>query len=100
MTFFSARDLRTIPKNVWECLSEDGEAVITNNGKPVALMVNIAEGNFEETLKSVRQARAMIAFNSMRNKAAKAGFMSDEEIEAEIIAARKERRGRQRPGKK
>jgi antitoxin (DNA-binding transcriptional repressor) of toxin-antitoxin stability system len=94
MTFFSARDLRTVPRDIWECLSADGEAVITNNGKPVALMVNIAEGNFEETLKGVRQAKAMIAFNSMRDKAAKAGFMSDKDIEAEIAAVRKERAGK------
>ena len=89
MNFYSVRDLRTTPKSVWENLSADGEVVITNNGKPTALMLDITDGSFEETLKAVRQARAMIAFNSMRAKAAKRGYMSDEEIEAEIAAARR-----------
>ena len=89
MNFYSVRDLRTTPKSVWENLSADGEVVITNNGKPTALMLDITDGSFEETLKAVRQARAMIAFNSMRAKAAERGYMSDEEIEAEIGAARR-----------
>ena len=89
MNFYSVRDLRTTPKSVWENLSADGEVVITNNGKPTALMLDITDGSFEETLKAIRQARAMIAFNSMRAKAAERGYMSDEEIEAEIAAARR-----------
>ncbi len=90
MKFYSVRDLRTTPKSLWENLVTDGEVVITNNGKPTAFLLNIADGSFEETLKAVRQAKAMIAFNAMRSKAAEKGFMPDEEIEAEIAAARKE----------
>jgi hypothetical protein len=93
MTFFTARDLRTIPRTIWKDLSKNGETVITNNGKPVALMLDISDGNFEEVVKSVRQVKAMIAFNSMRSRAAKNGFMTDEEIEAEILAARLELTG-------
>ncbi len=90
MNFYTVRDLRTTPKSIWEDLAADGEAVITNNGKPTALLIDIADGSFEETVKAVRQAKAMIAFNSMRTKAAKSGYMSEEEIEAEINAARGE----------
>lgn len=89
MNFYTVRDLRTTPKSIWENLAVDGEAVITNNGRPMALLLDIADGNFEETLKAVRQAKAAIAFNSMRSKAAAEGYMSDEEIEAEIAAARR-----------
>ena len=89
MEFYSVRDLRTESKNVWENLSVGGEVVITNNGKPSALMINIPEGGFDEIVQAVRQAKAMIAFNSMRNKATMSGFMSEEEIENEINAARK-----------
>ena len=88
MNFYTVRDLRTIPKNIWEKLSVDGEVVITNNGKPTALMLDIADGNFEETLKAVRQAKAMMAFNSIRKTAGENGYMTEEEIEAEINAAR------------
>ena len=48
------------------------------------------EALLEETLKAVRQAKAMMAFNSMRGKAAAKGYLSEEEIEAEIAAARQE----------
>ena len=89
MNFYTVRDLRTTPKSIWENLSADGEVVITNNGRPTALLVNIADGSFEETIKAVRQAKAVIAFNSMRIKAAAKGYMSDEDIEAEIAAARR-----------
>lgn len=89
MNFYTVRDLRTTPKHLWDSLSRDGEVVITNNGKPTALMFDISDGDFEETVKAVRQAKAGIAFNSMRSRAAKAGYMSDEDIAAEIAAARR-----------
>jgi hypothetical protein len=89
MNFYTARDLRTIPKSIWESLSEDGELVITNNGKPTALMLDITENSLEEVIKAVRQAKAMRAFNNMRSKAAERGFMSEKEIQAEIATYRK-----------
>ncbi len=89
MNFYTVRDLRTTPKSLWDSLVADGEVVITSNGRPTALLLDIADGSFEETLKAVRQAKAMIAFNSMRSKAASKGYMTDEEIEAEIAALRK-----------
>lgn len=90
MKFYSVRDLRTTAKKIWENLNVDGEAVITNNGKPTALLIDIDDDSFEETIKAIRQAKAMMAFNTMRSKAAKRGFMSDAEIEQEINAARAE----------
>lgn len=88
MEFYSVRDFRTETKAVWESLARGGEVVITNNGKPAALMIEIPEGGFDETVQAVRQARAMAAFNSMRRRAAAAGYMSDEEIEAAITEAK------------
>ncbi|MDR1452695.1 MAG: type II toxin-antitoxin system Phd/YefM family antitoxin [Candidatus Margulisbacteria bacterium] len=96
MNFYTARDLRTIPKSIWGNLAADSEVIITNNGRPTALMLSISETNFDETVKAVRQAKAMIAFNSMRSKAAKRGFMTDAEINAEIKAGRRERRVKQK----
>ena len=88
MNFYSVRDLRTDTKNMWEKLSSGDEIVITNNGKPSALMISIPDGGFDETVQAVRQAKAMIALNRMRRKAAKAGFMTDEEIESVIADVR------------
>ncbi|MCL2433428.1 MAG: type II toxin-antitoxin system Phd/YefM family antitoxin [Clostridia bacterium] len=90
MNFYTVRDLRTSPKSIWESLEGDGRVVITNNGKPSALMLDISGGNFEETLLAVKQALAMRAVNNMRQRAANAGYMTDEEIDAEIKAARGE----------
>lgn len=88
MEFYSVRDFRTESKAVWENLAKGGKVVITNNGKPAALMVDIPEGKFDEVVQAVRQARAMAAFNSMRRRAAAQGYMSDEEIEAAIAEVR------------
>ncbi len=90
MDFYSVRDLRTDSKAIWNSLASGDEIVITNNGKPSALMIDIPEGSFDEIVQAIRQARAMIAFNSMRRQAAARGFLSDEDIEAEIAAARSE----------
>ena len=89
MNFFTARDLRTMPKSIWQALASSGEVVITNNGKPTVLMLNISEDNFDQVVRAVRQARAMLAFNHLRGQAAERGFMSEEDIEVEIAATRK-----------
>jgi len=54
-------------------------------------MLDISDGDFEETLRAVNQAQAMIGINNMRKKAASAGYMNDKEIREEIDAARKEK---------
>lgn len=90
MNFYSIRDLRTESKEMFHTLNHGEDVIITNNGKPAALMIDINQNNFEEVLHAVRQAKAMIAFNSMRMKAAASGYMSEEEINAEIDAARNE----------
>ena len=92
MNFYSIRDLRSETKSICENIRQSGEAVITNNGKPALLMMDISEENFEEIIRAVRQAKAMIAFNSMRAVAAANGYMSEEEIEEEIKSSRVERR--------
>jgi len=90
MQFVTVRDFRSASRDVWDKLNRDGELVVTNNGKPTALLLNIGDGDLEELLASIRQSKAMRAFNRMRLEAAERGFMSDEEIEAEIQAARAE----------
>lgn len=92
MNFYSIRDLRSETKNICEKVRQNGEVVITNNGKPSVLMLDISEDNFDEVVRAIRQAKAMIAFNSMKAVAAANGYMTDSEIEEEIKAARSERR--------
>lgn len=88
MNFYSIRDLRTESKSMWADLSRGDEVILTNNGKPSAIMIDIPEGCFDEVVQAIRQAKAMIALNSMRQRAAREGFKSDEEIENLINEAR------------
>jgi hypothetical protein len=90
MEFLTVRDFRTSPKSVWEKLNNNNEIVVTNNGKPTALMLNVRDGELEELISAVRQAKAMRSISNMRLIAAENGYMSDEEIEAEISAYRQE----------
>ena len=88
MNFYSLRDLRSESKIMWNDLQNGSEVIITNNGKPSAIVINIPDGCFDEMVQAVRQAKAMIALNNMRQRAEKEGFKSDEEIEALIDEAR------------
>ena len=88
MDFLSVRELRASSRNIWQKLSHDGKMVITNNGKPTALLLDISNEDLEETLMTLQQVKAMRLFNQMRTEAQKRGFLSKKEIEAEIRAAR------------
>jgi len=92
LNFYSVRDLRTHPKQVWKKLSEVQQLVITNNGKPSALLIEINDDNMEEVLASVRQSMAMRATNQLRINSIEMenSQITEEEINAEIAETRKE----------
>ena len=73
---------------MWADLTSGDEVVLTNNGKPSALIIDIPEGRFDEIVQAVRQAKAVIALSNMRRRAARAGFMTDDEMESVIAEAR------------
>ena len=93
MKFVAVRDLRLKPGQVWERLNREGEMIITSNGKPIALLTRVNEEDFEKTIAAVRRARALMAMEGMQRASLAAGTdrMSDDEIEAEIKAARRGR---------
>jgi len=90
MEFLNVRELRS-PKDVWAKLSQKGELVLTNNGKPTALLLNLPDGQFEDALRAVRQAKVMRSFNLIREEAAERGYLTDEEIANEIRLYREEK---------
>ena len=96
MEYVSIRDLRTTPAQVWQTLSAAGEVVITNNWRPQALMIQVDAQTLEETLAAVRQANAQRSLARLQADSVAAGLdaMTMDEIDAEIAAARSERRGR------
>lgn len=90
MKFITVRDLRTSPAQIWRDLPEEQEMIITNNGKPIALLTPVNDSDIEDTVSAIRKVRAMNAinkmqFSSMKNDLAK---MTKDEIENEIKAVR------------
>ena len=67
MKFITVRDFRTYPKKIWDDLKKSQEMVITNNGKPIALLTPLMDSNLESTIKAVRRAKAMISLEEMWN---------------------------------
>jgi hypothetical protein len=80
MIFYTAQELRTNPESILGSLSSEGEAVITDNGRSTAILLGIGDGGFEKMIKAVRQAKATVAFKSMRAKTAVCEYMSEEDI--------------------
>ena len=75
-------------------LANDGKIVVTNNGKPTALMLEINEENFETVLSDLRRIRAKRALSELQTTSAEQGrnMLTPEEINAEIDAARHKRK--------
>jgi len=90
MQFVTVRDFRSASRDVWNKLNCDGELVVTNNGKPTALLLDIGDDDLEELLLSIRQTKAIRAYNRLRTQAIERESLSDGEIDAEIRAARDE----------
>ncbi len=88
MKFISSREIRSNPARLWEVTGDD-ESVITVNGKPRAIVVAVGD-DLEETLASLRRARAFNALEKIRIYARKKGIkaLSDQEIEQEINQSR------------
>ena len=95
MKFFPTVDLLTETKTVYESVRDNGEVVITSDGKPSVLMLHISEDDFEETLQAFRQAKMMMEFQRMRNAEDEKESISEADIEAEIRAYRAEKHARE-----
>lgn len=93
MKFITVRDIRTSPARIWKELPEEQEMVITNNGKPIALLTPISDESLEGTISAVRRARAVEAVRVMQESAKANGTdtMTQVEIEEEIRQSRASR---------
>jgi prevent-host-death family protein len=96
MDFVTARELRAESAKVWEKLEAGEEIVVTRNGKPFAVLVHTEPQELEATLRAIRAERFAATVRKMQQQAAEQGLdkMTMDEIDAEIAAARKERRER------
>jgi prevent-host-death family protein len=94
MKFVTARDFRSRPSQVWRSLQRQTQMIVTVNGKPVALLTSLSENNLEETLRTIRRARAISAVLSVQEKSVRDGnnALTLEDINREISAVRLNRK--------
>jgi len=79
---------------VREALVEEGEAILTVSGRPVAVLFCVDTGTLDETLEILHRVKAQRAVRAIRQAARKRGLnrLSGAKIDAIIAKARKERR--------
>jgi antitoxin (DNA-binding transcriptional repressor) of toxin-antitoxin stability system len=98
MKIVTIRDLRTRPRQVRESLAGETEAVLTVSGRPVAILVPTDAATVDETLESVRRARALDALRAIRRASRARGLdrLKERDVEAIIAKTRRARRRRAR----
>jgi PHD/YefM family antitoxin component YafN of YafNO toxin-antitoxin module len=94
INFLSFRELRTSTAKINDMLADDGKIVVTSNGKPKAIMIQVNEADFEDALAMLNQAKFARAISNIRASAQRSGAskMTLDEINAEIAQSRKEKR--------
>lgn len=55
MQFLTIREFSKAPKASLSKLAQDGKAVLTNNGKPAAILLNVNAENFEQVFTVVQE---------------------------------------------
>jgi len=73
MKFVTVRDFRTSPAVIWKKLPSEREMIITNNGKPIALITSLTDETLEDTVSALRQAKAANAMKKMQEISASLG---------------------------
>jgi len=91
MKFLTVRDLRSKSAQIWKELPDEHEMIITNNGRPVAILSSTNEKNLEISLNSIRRARISNAISSLQLDSIKqeTDKITLEEINKEIKESRK-----------
>jgi antitoxin (DNA-binding transcriptional repressor) of toxin-antitoxin stability system len=92
MEFISINEIESFNSGIWKSLPQLQEMVITDNGKPIALLTPLSAKTLEETIASVRKAKAMVAVKLIQQQAVRQNKdkMTMAEIDAEIRSARKQ----------
>lgn len=95
MDYVTVRELREKSGEIWQRVEAGEEFVVTRNGKPIALLVHTEPSEVEAALRAHRAARlgAVVARIQAHARETGADKLTDEEIQAEIDAVRRERRG-------
>ncbi len=94
MKFVTVRDLRGKTSELWKELARERELVVTNNGKPIAIMSATDEDSFESCIWALRRSRASDALAKLQRGAEQRGLtaLTSDAIDAEIKKSRKNRK--------
>ena len=94
MKTVTIRDFRTRPRAVQEALSRREDAVLTANGKPVAIMLPVTAETFDSALDLLRRTRAARLLSEIRQGARRTGAarLTMADIDDVVARSRKERR--------
>lgn len=94
MNYLAVKDLKA-PLLVRETLAMYGTALVTNNGVPMALMVQIGKDeNPLELEQAIRLTRARLAVSAIRRESQKRRDLTMGDVDKEIKAVRTERKAR------
>jgi len=92
------RDFRTRPRQVRDALTREREAVLTANGRPVALLIAVDAASMDETIDTLKRARGLEALHAVRAEARRRGLagMRAKDIDAIITKTRNARTRRRK----
>lgn len=94
MEFVPYRMLRNQPSELRKKLDEKGELIVTVDGEPMAVMLQIPKGSLENLVLLLSQVRAQLAVATIREGARKRGWsnMTVEQADALVRKTRQARR--------
>jgi CRISPR/Cas system CSM-associated protein Csm2 small subunit len=95
MEFVPYRVLRNQPSELRKKLDEQGELVVTVDGEPMAIMLQIPKGSLEDLVLLLSRVRAQLAVTTIREQARKSGLnkMTVEQADKLVRETRASRRG-------
>ncbi len=94
MEFVPYRMLRNQPSELRKKLDENGELIVTVDGEPLAVMLQIPKGSLEDLVQLLSQLRAQLAVGAIREEARKRGRnkMTVEQADTLVRKTRQARR--------
>ncbi len=98
MKLIAIKDLKQ-PRQLKERLQSEKELLLTSDGRPVAVLVNVEASEDPETIiQAFRDSRSRLALSRVREAASRNGVatLTLDDINREITAARQARRNSRR----
>lgn len=98
--YVTVRELREKSGEIWDRVEAGEEFIVTRNGKPFALLVHTEPQGVEQRLRALRLSRLGELVQAVQSSALQSGAarFSEDDIEAEIKAARRASRVKRSKG--